>query len=268
MLTSGEVKQLARACGADLVGIAPVSRFEGLPPEQNPSAIKPDTQSVIVLGFQVLRGSLRGIETGSAWGTYSAGTPLQVRVESTYHFCRALEDDGWEAVPLAVHSRDMRNQGVAVSPDRPEPDVIIDMDYAAFAAGLGVIGKAKLFLTPEFGPRQVFTAVLTDLALDPDPVRDDAPCDGCEECAEGCPAKAIRVDAFNEENLPAGIVKWHPIHIESCRICKTGATANPYSTSAEPNRLGAACGRACVAYLEGSGKLSNALSSPFREPVE
>ncbi len=265
-MNAKEVKELALECGADLIGIASIDRFRGIEAVGNPLSIKPNTKSVIVLGFQVLRGSLRGIETGTCWGSLGMGSPLTCLVEYTYDLCRELESAGWEAVPLVKQSKGLRNQGVAVSPDKPEPDVIVDMDYMAYAAGLGHLGEGKFFLTPQYGPRQYFTAILCDLELDADPLFTGTVCDGCGECLKGCPAKAYSMDTWKEEKFPSSSFKWRPLHVESCEICRTGVSANPYSNGigGEPNRLGASCGRACVAHLESSGRLQKSLKHSFR----
>jgi len=265
MTKSGDVKKKAKECGADLVGIASIERFAGLPPEANPRFIQPDGRSVIVLGFRFARGALRGIETGTAWQTLPGGNPSSMCVEMTYLFCRELENDGWEAVPLFAHSADLRNQGVRARPDRPEPNVILDMDYAAHAAGLGEIGRNGLFLTPEFGPRQLFTAAVTDLALEPDAPFARKVCDDCGACAAACPARALDASRTVGTPLGRGKARRYPVHVESCRICPTGAFAMPYSSKAEPFRLGAACGRACVAHLEDGGLLTRRFRAPFRE---
>lgn len=266
MLTAQEIKRIAcEECGADLVGIAPVERFAGLPPEANPSAIQPDAQSVIVMGFSIPRGGYRGIEAGTAWSTFHLSLPFgTILTEGAYLLCRALEREGWEATPIHSQSHDLRHQGVRVSPDKPEPNVILDLLYAAQAAGLGELGRGKFFLTPEFGPRQVFVAVLTDAALEPDAPFTGHVCDDCGACAGACPARALDSSRRFEEELPAGKAEWYPLHVESCRVCKTCVLPNPYSTGTEPLRLGAACARACVAHLEDEGNLSRRFTSRFR----
>jgi epoxyqueuosine reductase QueG len=265
-MNSKDVKKLAFECEADIVGIASIDRVKGMAAEGNPLNIKPDAKSVIVLGFQVLRGTLRGIDTGSCWGTFGMGSPFTCMMERTYNFCRLLESDGWEAVPLVKQNKGLRNQGVPVSPDKPAPDIIVDMEYLAYAAGLGHCGEGKLFLTPQYGPRQYFTAVLCDLELAADPLFAGSVCDGCGECLKACPAQAYKTDSWSEESFPSGIFKWRPLRIESCEVCRTGVVDNVYSTGigGDPNRLGAACGRACVAHLESSGRLTMALKSSFR----
>ncbi|OGV50581.1 MAG: hypothetical protein A2X49_12300 [Lentisphaerae bacterium GWF2_52_8] len=264
-MDSAKIKQIARDCGVDLIGIASRDRIEGLVPEGNPTQIMPHMKSVIVLGYQVLRGALRGIETGSCWNSLGGGSPLGFMSEVTYNFCRHLESAGWECVPLHSQSKNLRKQGVSVAQGKPEPDVIVDMNYLAYAAGLGHLGEGKLFLSPEYGPRQYFMGVVTDLELQPDPLFAGNLCEACGACLKACPARAYDAEKWAEESFPAGLFKWHPVHIESCRICKTGSTGNPYDSAADPNRLGAACGRACVAHLEASGRLKCALKSSFRE---
>jgi len=266
MPDSAGVKALARECGADLAGIASIDRFSRLAPEADPKFVKPDARSVIVLGFRIPRGALRGVEEGTAWQTFGSANPAgAVCVEATYQLCRALESDGWEAVPLLSHSRDLRNQGVRAHPDRPEPNVILEMEFAAHAAGLGEIGRGKLFLTPEFGPRQIFTAAVTDLELEPDAPFAGKVCDDCGACAAACPARALDAAQRRTSPLAAGEASWYALHVESCQICRTGTSPMPYSSKAEPCRIGAACGRACVAHLEDGGRLARRFHSKFRE---
>lgn len=263
-MTTEQFKDIARNLGADLVGVAPIERFALFAPQASPLAIQPQARSVIVLGFSIPRGCLQGVEQGTAGYTLGAGLPTSLAVEVTYQACRRLENEGWEATPVFQQSGDMRGQGVRVSPDKPEPNVILEFDYAAHAAGLGEIGRGKWLLTPEFGPRQMLTIILTDAELAPDPPFSGSVCDDCGACAEACPAQALNRTQLHEAPLCEGQAGWYPLRIEHCRVCKTGTTRLPYSSGSEPFRLGAACGRACVAHLEDGGFLTRKFASPFR----
>jgi hypothetical protein len=99
-----QVKAVALQCGADLCGIAPIERFEGAPPQFDPRQIFPAARSVIVLGFRILRGCLRGAEEGTHFIGYStmgyAGQNWVRMPVVMWNFCRWLEDAGCEAVPI------------------------------------------------------------------------------------------------------------------------------------------------------------------------
>lgn len=263
-----EFKTIAQIMGVDLIGVASVERFAIFSPEASPLTIQPLTRSVIVLGFSIPRGALQGMESGTASYTLGMGIPSSVAIETTYLLCRHLEADGWEATPVFRQSADMRNQGVRVSPDKPEPNVILEFDFAAHAAGIGEVGRGKWLLTPEFGPRQMLTIILTDAELEPNAAFSGSVCDDCGECATACPAGALDSSRLHRAPLCEGQAAWYPLHIESCRVCQTGTTRLPYSTGTEPFRLGAACGRSCVAHLEDADKLTRKFSAPFRPSKE
>ena len=67
---AAEIKALAKRVGADCVGIAPMSRWEGAPKQNDPRYIFPGAKSMIVLGFRIPRGLLRGIEEGTRFIDY------------------------------------------------------------------------------------------------------------------------------------------------------------------------------------------------------
>jgi NAD-dependent dihydropyrimidine dehydrogenase PreA subunit len=267
MLDAARLKERAKHLGIDLVGIAPIERFGNVEDEEHPQSINPDTKSVIVLGFQLTRGSLRGVEEGTAWHTMTAGNPIHpmIMVELTYLLTRWIEMQGWEATPVFPHPKEMKRQGLQAHPNRPAPDVILNMDYAAHAAGLGRMGIGKFFLTHQFGPRQVFCAILTDAATDQyDAVAERTVCDECGECVRACPMGAYAQDRFTTLALCEGEASWHLLKVDHCLVCSTGKVANPYIPNAEPWRVGAACGRACVAHLEDQGLLATRFAHPFR----
>lgn len=76
MLTSKEVKEFAKAAGADKVGIASMDRFEGVPKQMDARYIFPGTELMIVLGFRIARGTLRAIEEGTKFGKRLQGNNI------------------------------------------------------------------------------------------------------------------------------------------------------------------------------------------------
>lgn len=110
-MTKEELVYYAKAFGADLVGVAPMDRFEGAPPHMDPRFIMPDAKSMIVMAFRVMRGSLRGIEEGTFFSNYSAmgygGLTYTYIPMTVINLCKLLEDDGYESIPLG-HQSDWR----------------------------------------------------------------------------------------------------------------------------------------------------------------
>ena len=311
MLTSQLVKEYARQCGADLVGIASMDRFEGAPKQMDPRYIQPDAKAMIVLGFRILRGALRGIEEGTFFVAYSgmgyAGINHVLQPMTLWGLSRMIEDHGYEAVPIPnnfpwnntdVSGNDPARTGLArdgfsrpVTPDRPAPDVFIHMRIAAFCAGLGEIGYSKVFLTPEYGPRQRFAAVLTDAPLEPDPLFEGQLCDRCMACVRDCSGNAISTDRTVKVKVAGRDLEWGEIDYEKCSraFCGGAEEANPFMVTPEDKvgfnqpvgqaqqyKLGSVydygraleggrgCIRACMVHLEERGKLSNTFEQPFR----
>ena len=68
---------------------------------------------------------------------------------------------------------------------------------SAALAGLGVIGKHNLLVTPEFGTRLRLRAIFMEAELEPTGPIDFDPCNGCPmPCHRSCPREAFRSGAF------------------------------------------------------------------------
>ncbi|MDH7568154.1 MAG: 4Fe-4S dicluster domain-containing protein [Armatimonadota bacterium] len=268
-MNAAELKAYARERGADLVGIAPAERFAGLPAERSPLAIFPECRSVVVLGRRILRGALRGVEEGtnfsSTYGFFGfRWLEDNFLARTTYDVTCHIEAQGFEGVPLFGYSPDGMPTGRPVAPGKPAPNVIVDLDFAAQAAGLGEVGLGEFFLTPEFGPRQRFALVLTDMPLEPDPVRDKSICGDCGACAEACPFGAIDLKRKKRVGVPGHTMEVATVDYSICRACPNGAMMGP-GRGSRPDRLAAACARACLVRLEEAGKCANAFQQSFRK---
>ncbi|NLW49745.1 MAG: hypothetical protein GXY85_02735 [Candidatus Brocadiaceae bacterium] len=257
----------ARQAGADVIGVAGIDRFDELPEAKHPRAIFPEAQSVIVLGRRIPRGALRGAEEGTNFLNYTlyGAEWLENRFLPmlTFQIAEALESDGWEAVPLANLPPEVPPMGVSVAEGKPAPNVMLDLDDAAVRAGVGEIGYCRVLLTPEFGPRQRIQMILTDAPIEPDPILEAPVCPRSDECRGHCP-----LGAFGEETerviagkrMTVAEVDW-----SLCAGCRNGARGNPSHPAGRPDRLAAYCMRSCVDFLERTGRVSRALSEPFRK---
>jgi len=266
---SKKVKRFAKESGADLVGIANIERFKYVSAQHNPISIFPEAKSVIVIGRRITRGTLRGVEEGTQFSIYGIygydWLDNRFLAMTTFKVAEFLEDNKWEAIPLPNLPPQIPSMGIAVKPNQPEPNVMIDFDDAAVRAGLGEIGYCGVLLTPEFGPRQRFQLILTDAELEPDPLLQEEICDRCMECIKNCPLNAINPKKEKEIIICGKKMKIAEIDYTKCASCKNGATSNRYHPTGNPDRLAAICVRSCMDHLEKTNKLKNKFQNPFRK---
>ena len=239
MINSAKIKKLARALGADAVGIGNIERWEGAPTQMDPRQIMPEAKSVIGMVFRVMRGSLRGIEEGTFFSNYAAmgygGLTYLYIPMVVMNLCKAIEDDGYEALPMG-HQSDWRaidgvgflgrNGSRPVAPGRAAPDVMIHLRIAAYLCGLGEIGYSKMFLSPQFGPRNRVGIVITEAKLKPDPIYSGPKlCNRCMACVRMCPGHAISAEKTVKVKLAGREVEWGDIDCAACDIAFRGGPA-------------------------------------------
>jgi epoxyqueuosine reductase QueG len=257
----------ARQAGADVFGIANIERFDELPADKHPRAIFPEARSVIVVGRRIPRGALRGVEEGTQFQDYLLygcdWLDNRFVAMTTFHTAEFLENDGWEAVPLPNLPPEVPPMGVAVRKGAPAPNVMLDFDDAAVRAGVGEIGYCGTLLTPRFGPRQRVQAILTDAALEPSPILQEAICPRDGRCGAVCPLGAMGGE--REITICGKTMKLATIDRRACSNCKNGALPNRYHGAGKPDRLAAVCTRTCVDFLEREGRVDNRFDSEFRK---
>jgi ferredoxin len=306
ILTAEKVKQAAKAMGADIVGIGSPERWEGAPVQMDPRFIMPEAKSIITMGFRMMRGALRGIEEGTFFSNYSSmaygGLNWLYMPMTMINLAKFIEDEGYEAIPLGHLSswRAIDNSGVLrkgysrpVEPGKPCPDVMVHLRMAAFLCGLGEFGWSKVFLTPQFGPRQRFGVLMTEAELEPDPIWEPGQlCDRCMKCVAECPG-AISADRSVKVTAAGYDLEWNDLDLEACRIAFRGGRPSeegeeggyfvgrddghePGSWSPfyhKPSNVyihgeaiegGRGCVRACMIHLEERGVLGNKFHTPFR----
>ncbi len=222
MVTAEQVKQFALECGADLVGIGDMDRFEGAPLQNDPRYIFPEAKRMIGLGFRIHRGLFRGIEEG----TYFAGLPAlgYANINDVYapvvlrEVSNLLEDSGFEAIPYQNTSIRLGcAQGTPVREGYPRPDVFLHFRIAAFICGMGEIGFSKLFLSPQFGPRQRLAFIITDAPIEADPLYEGPPlCDRCMRCVAECPANAYDPERTVKITIAGREVEWADLDSDRC----------------------------------------------------
>lgn len=263
------IDDTVRREGIDLIGFAPKERFSGVDERKNPFTVFPEGKTVIMLGKRICRGSLRGVEEGTNFGDYNLFGKNWLEDEflslACYNLTCALENEGWEAVPLFPNPSDVAPTGVSVAEGRAEPNVFPDFDYAAVAAGLGEIGLSGMVMTPEYGTRQRFHMIITDAPIPATPMLEGSVCDRCGKCAEICPLRAIDTSRMHTVDVAGKRMTVAHVDTDKCKVCKNGACKNRLNPTSAPDRVAALCGRTCVAHLESTDALINKFETPFRK---
>ncbi len=265
---TAQLHEAARQAGADMLGIAPIERFEGVPAQHHPLSIFPETRSVIAVAKRITRGCLRGVEEGTQFQQYSLyannWVPHRFLAYTTVGIASFLEDHRYEAVPIPNLPAETPPMGIPVRPGLPAPNVMMDFADAAVRAGLGRIGLTGELMTPEFGPLQRLQVILTDAPLDPSPLCERQVCDYCGGCARACPLSAIDPQKTTERSICGLPVKTAAIDGALCARCQNGVTPNPSHRSGQPDRAAALCMRTCVNRLWRENRLTRQFRNAFR----
>ncbi len=187
MSVKEELRTLAKKHEFELFGVADLRELEATPfPEGRgllkPSEVMPDAKSVIILGKVLWDEGMNLSVSAAGSGDFGGGS-----LEYYNFYYNLVETLGWR------FSRDVSEEYCA----KAIPSVAVHLKVAAMLAGLGFIGHNTLVITPEYGPRVRWIAILTDLELEADePFKRDLCaeqplCKDKDRCVAVCPYKAI-----------------------------------------------------------------------------
>ena len=299
------ITALAEQEGADLIGVAPASRFAADDPIFR---ILPEVKSVICLVFRILRGVYRGIEEGTTFYQFTT-MGLETMEETvmpiaSLKICNYIESQGGIALPQRKHYT-ITPEKNTVHPEAQFPAQFrgrageLQMDFlrSAVLCGVGEPSFYGTLLTDEFGPMVRYCFILTDAELEPDEVKTPHLCDGCGECAKGCPGHAIdqndgtvncwrcavyydgacglknpfmSPDAYadfqDRLEIIGGTAEITPELAE--RIMDANVFYPAIMQGYQACMCGRACDRKCYIHLEQSGKLNRPFKDPFQKRPE
>jgi epoxyqueuosine reductase QueG len=194
LLIGDEIKEFARRQGADLVGFAPVERLAGAPPGTRPEDSLPNARSVIALAKRCSSG---GIEAGRPSNYRREMAVIVDQLDAlAVAVVNFIERRGWRAVPIPADDPFDTWDG--------EQEIVrgnISHKHVAQAAGLGVVGKNSLLITPRYGNRVYLVSVVTDVELQADELLAENLCLECGACLRACPVQAIGPDGIVSQRL-------------------------------------------------------------------
>jgi epoxyqueuosine reductase len=187
-----ELKEEASRYGVDLFGVASANDLSDAPPGHRPTDILPGAKSIIILGLKMLdaQTDLLPLE-----GDTSSNSPRQAMFSghntflsqqldtAGYRLSRLLEKKGFHAYHQLASTGGIDGRYLTG---------LLSLKHIAAKAGIGVIGRSSLLITPSYGPRVRLTAVVTDAVIDTDePLQEDY-CSACPGlCISQCPANSL-----------------------------------------------------------------------------
>ena len=218
--TSERIIAQAESFGASLAGVASVNALKKSPSNQLDDRVRwpANMESVLVLALAHPRSD----PERDWWDRHPGGTPGNRQLIAV-----ADKLAQWLKTELAIKARPL--------PYRIAEGGIFLKDAAALA-GLGVIGKNNLLITPQFGAQVRLRALFLDVVLDPTVSIDFDPCAGCDmPCRRACPQDAfalggyfrspcsiqMAIDEANAAKVDHG--KYDPVPrvvVKYCRACE------------------------------------------------
>jgi len=213
------VIKFCRAAGVDLIGFAPVERWDEaneVPPEFRPQSLWEPARTVIVIGVSIPLSVIETTPSILYKETYA--TSNHVLDTMAFNLVRYLIRTGRAAYFFT------RDGYSSLRIFRYKPAAAFSHKMAAKYAGLGTVGLSNCLVTPEFGSRARFVSVFISEPLEPDPLIEKEVCIKCGACAKCCPVDAItisedgsksnfhmkiclerHIELVNEKTYPCGI---------------------------------------------------------------
>ncbi|MFX0168752.1 MAG: 4Fe-4S dicluster domain-containing protein [Candidatus Hodarchaeota archaeon] len=189
-----QIRENTMKWGADLVGFAPVERFNRYILDNRPTASLPQARTVIVLGLQMVDPLL------DLWLHAPPSTGA-----GRYTMGRVFEDEILRAIcyrlALFMYKNGIEAKVLPYGPDAEEDQQgFLYLKEAGVLAGLGVIGKNNLLINPTYGPRIRLRAVAITVDLPSSRVMTENPwCNDCDRCIRACPVNALEGGKYNRE---------------------------------------------------------------------
>ena len=292
--------ECAKKYDADVITFTSASSF---PKDDAIFRIYPEVNTVIALGFRVLRGLYRGVEEGTVYYQYT--TMGVENIEETVmpltmlQVSRIIEEYDYIAIPQRKHQLIM-SESNSTNPEVDYTDIFrgisaenqMDFVKAAEICGIGESGKGGRIINKDYGPFIRWCFILTDAVIEPTPKETHNLCDNCGECIKACHGHAISdegildewkcavyyngangaknpfmpPDAFMGFDNRMNIIKGNADFDaeEAKRILDNIYFYPPAKHFYRTSICGRACDRACYIHLEEKGVLGKKFKAKFR----
>lgn len=210
------LKAFVRSRGVDLVGIADLHQWNGMPIGM-PSAsawLLQNFRYAIILGAQL-----------NKLGKKASGSQVSLFMEkAALEVLAYLEEKGYPG--LIIHTEDEFDPSQRMG--------LLSLKVLAKAAGLGWQGRSLLIINPKYGPVHRWIAVLTNFDLQTDEPIPNM-CGECSLCVDKCPRDALTFVPFDDHPESREDV----LDIQAClgdKGCKVCLVVCPWVKAENVNR--------------------------------
>ena len=197
-INAHNIKKILHDESIDIVGIADAQNLILAHPPRPATALIPSARSVIVMAVAHSLGAAYSPDV-MLW-TRSKMQTSRLLDAAAEKIGRMLEREGFLSLPISA------DKPVEVFKQNPETGRkfrqtrtlgFLSLKHAAITCGMGELGRNNLLLTPEFGPHQRLSAIVTEAPLTADSRRELNLCQDCEKCIEACPSGALKADHYD-----------------------------------------------------------------------
>lgn len=176
------IKNYAEEIGVDDIGFASVENYKS--PNSIPiNEIFKGAKSIIVLAFQQIDNCESENEQFASVGIKLVSEFSHACAYKVARFVKKEFKAHVMAVPLSIP--------INMNKETYLPSGYVSLRHAALAAGLGNFGRNNLIIHPEMGSKVVFTAVVTEMDIQPDTPVKEKLCIDCDICVNQCPVNAL-----------------------------------------------------------------------------
>lgn len=182
-----QLRAKSREMGFQLFGVSDIRTLEDTPyPDGRglvrPSEVMPGAKSVMIMGMVIWEEGMNVSVSTAGTGDFSGGENEYYNLYYEMTETRAWRFSKWISDTYHVEAI---------------PSNAVHLKVGAMLAGLGWIGHNTLVITPEYGPRVRWVAIVSDLDLEPDApfarnlCEESAECREAALCEKACPYRAI-----------------------------------------------------------------------------
>jgi epoxyqueuosine reductase len=178
------ILEKARLLGASLAGVANVASLRNAPSYRvyGTTELPAEARSVLVLAL-----AHREAEPELDWWGIPEGTPGNRTLKTISQGLKQWLNEEYN-IPAQPLPYQVERGGIFLKD-------------AAVLAGLGIIGRNNLLITPEFGPRVRLRALFLDVDVTPTGSITFSPCDTCDmPCRLNCPRNAFASGSYNRND--------------------------------------------------------------------